>query len=240
MVDEKPRSSANVVSDGKVKPRKFDKVIVGTAILAAVVAAIARAFLFQPFSVSSESMLPNLKPKDYVWVSKWNYGFSHVSTPFIPKSQRGRVGGKPPERGDLVAFKLPRDPRVDYIKRLVGFPGDRIQMVAGRLVINDTPVVYEERGEETFKSADNDAQKVKRLRETLPGGKSYDIYDLATSSIFNDTAVFVVPPKHYFMMGDNRDNSSDSRADPVTQAGVGFVPEENLIGKVMISEKVSN
>jgi signal peptidase I len=240
MADDMQNLSTNVASAGKVKPARFDAVIAGIAIFVAVMAAIARAFLFHPFSVSSESMLPNLKPNDYVWVSKWNYGFSHVSTPFMPKSQRGRVGGKPPQRGDLVAFKLPRDPRVDYIKRLVGLPGDRIQMVAGRLVINDTPIVYKERGEETFQSADNDAQKARRLRETLPGGKSYDIYDLATNSIFDDTAVFVVPPKHYFVMGDNRDNSSDSRADPLTQGGVGFVPEENLIGKVMVSEKVTN
>jgi signal peptidase I len=240
MADDMQNLSTKLVSVGKVKPARFDAGIGGIAICIAVLAAIARAFLFHPFSVSSESMLPNLKPNDYVWVSKWNYGFSHVSTPFIPKSQRGRVGGTPPQRGDLVAFKLPRDPRVDYIKRLVGLPGDRIQMVAGRLVINDTPVVYKERGEETFPSAENDTQKVRRLRETLPGGKGYDIYDLATNSIFDDTALFVVPAGHYFMMGDNRDNSSDSRADPVAQAGVGFVPEENLIGKVMISEKVSN
>ena len=176
-------------------------------------------------------MWPGLVVGDYLWTSKWDYGFSHVSIPFEPKIFKGRILGKEPTRGDVVVFKLPADGKTDYIKRLIGLPGDRIQVVGGQLIINGTPVSHELLQPETIKDQSGNVLSVNRYKETLPNGRSYVTYDLQTNGMFDDTQVFVVPEGHYFMMGDNRDNSTDSRADPILQSGVGFVPAENLVGR---------
>lgn len=202
-----------------------------TIIFALSIAFVLRVFLFQPFNIPSESMRPGLVVGDYLWTSKWDYGFSRMSIPFEPKLFKGRVFGRDPARGDVVVFKLPRDNKTDYIKRLIGLPGDRIQVVGGQLVINGTPVQHDMIEPETITIANGSTPTVTRFRETLPNGRSYITYDQITNGPFDDTQVFVVPEGHYFMMGDNRDDSSDSRADPVLQGGVGFVPAENLVGR---------
>lgn len=202
-----------------------------TIIFALSIAFVLRVFLFQPFNIPSESMRPGLVVGDYLWTSKWDYGFSRMSIPFEPNLFKGRIMANTPERGDVVVFKLPADNKTDYIKRLVGLPGDRIQVVGGQLIINGTPVKHEMIEPETTAVEGNMDATVTRFRETLPNGRSYVTYDLMTNGPFDDTQVFIVPPEHYFMMGDNRDNSSDSRADPILQGGVGFVPAENLVGR---------
>jgi signal peptidase I len=204
---------------------------VKTIVFALSIAFVLRVFLFQPFNIPSESMRPGLVVGDYLWTSKWDYGFSRMSIPFEPKLFKGRIFGRDPERGDVVVFKLPRDNKTDYIKRLIGLPGDRIQVVGGQLVINGTPVPHEMQGTETITEVDGNTPTVTRYLETLPNGRSYITYDKTTDGIFDNTQVFVVPEGNYFMMGDNRDNSSDSRADPILQSGVGFVPAENLVGR---------
>jgi signal peptidase I len=202
-----------------------------TIVIALAIALVLRIFLFQPYNIPSESMRPGLVVGDYLWTSKWDYGYSHVSIPFEPKIFRGRVLERTPTRGDVVVFKLPSDGKKDYIKRLIGLPGDRIQVVGGQLVINGTPVQREELEPETIKDMFGNPSSARRYRETLPNGRTYITYDLISGGIFDDTEVFVVPDGHYFMMGDNRDNSSDSRADPILQDGVGYVPAENLVGR---------
>jgi signal peptidase I len=214
-------------------PPKGDSLVenVKTIFFALTIALVLRVFLFQPFNIPSESMRPGLLVGDYLWTSKWDYGFSRMSIPLEPNIFKGRIFGRDPERGDVVVFKLPRDNKTDYIKRLIGLPGDRIQVVGGQLVINGTPVQHEMIAPETTKVEGSPDATVTRFRETLPNGRSYITYDLVMNGQFDDTQVFVVPEGHYFMMGDNRDNSSDSRADPILQGGVGMVPAENLVGR---------
>jgi signal peptidase I len=224
---------ATATPETSSSPPKGDSLIenVKTIIFALSIAFILRVFLFQPFNIPSESMRPGLVVGDYLWTSKWDYGFSRMSIPFEPQLFKGRIFGRDPERGDVVVFKLPRDNKTDYIKRLIGLPGDRIQVVGGQLVINGTPVKHEMMEAETITEVTGNTPTVTRFRETLPNGRSYITYDMTTEGIFDNTQVFVVPEGHYFMMGDNRDNSSDSRADPILQGGVGFVPAENLVGR---------
>jgi signal peptidase I len=213
-------------------PPQGDSLIenIKTILFALSIALVLRIFLFQPFNIPSESMRPGLVVGDYLWTSKWDYGFSRMSIPLEPKLFKGRIFGRDPERGDVVVFKLPLDNKTDYIKRLIGLPGDRIQVIGGQLIINGTPVKQEMLGVETITDQRGDTPTVTKFRETLPNGRSYVTYDLAQTQVDN-TQVFIVPAGNYFMMGDNRDNSLDSRADPVLQNGVGFVPAENLVGR---------
>jgi signal peptidase I len=205
--------------------------IIKTIFFALLIALILRIFLFQPFTIPSASMEPNLYEGDYIVVSKWSYGYSKHSIPLSPNLFQGRIMDRAPQRGDIVVFKLPRDNKTDYIKRLIGLPGDRIQMIANRLHINGQPVddvvVSQSQIEDVF-----GPRPVTRLRETLPGGKSFSIQDFGPGGEVDDTGVYIVPAGHYFMMGDNRDNSVDSRYDQ--NSGVGLVPAENLIGKAEI------
>jgi len=187
-----------------------------------VAAMVIRSFLFQPFSIPSSSMTPTLQEGDYLFVAKTAYGYSRYSVSFNLLPVEGRVFGAEPKRGDVVVFKFPSDPSVDYIQRIVGLPGERIQMVDGVLHINDVAVGLQDAG--TFSYEGN---PVKLQRETLPEGVSHFVLDLADNSIGDSTRVFEVPEGHYFMMGDNRDNASDSRFT------VGFVPYENLVGKAV-------
>lgn len=208
--------------------------IIKTVFYALIIALLLRIFVFQPFSIPSESMRPGLIVGDYLFVSKWDYGISNASIPFQPKIIKGRLFDKGLTRGDVVVFKLPRDNKTDYIKRVIGLPGDKIQVTGGHLIINGKPVNREALPPENIYDSYGQHITTNRWRETLPNGKSYITYDYFEQGDFDNTRVFEVPANHYFMMGDNRDNSSDSRADPITQGGVGYVPEENIVGKARI------
>ena len=202
---------------------------VRVVINALIIALVIRTLLFQPFNIPSESMKATLLVGDYLFVSKYSYGYTHYSLPFSPRLFSGRIFGSALKRGDVVVFRLPRDDSVDYIKRVVGLPGDKIQMIDGVLNINGTPV-KRERVEDYVSDEDGVAQRVKQYRETLPNGVSYVTMDLTDNGFLDNTQVYTVPPNHYFMMGDNRDNSTDSRV----LSQVGYVPYENIIGKAQI------
>ncbi len=218
--------------------------LVKIVVFALVVSFGLRSFVVEPFNIPSESMLPTLMIGDYLFVSKYPYGYSRHSFVFSPKIFRGRILGHQPERGDVIVFKLPRDNRTDYIKRLIGLPGDRIQMVGGQLYINGKPVRRERvddflvrvspynRCPAFMQEHDSEGRawcRYPQYRETLPNGVSYMTLDIDPQGPADDTRVFTVPDGHYFMMGDNRDNSADSRRP--RSIGVGYVPFENLVGR---------
>jgi signal peptidase I len=207
--------------------------ILKTVFWALVIALFLRVLLFQPFTIPSASMEPNLYEGDYVVVTKFSYGYSRHSIPFSPPIFKGRIFSKAPQRGDIAVFKTPRDNHTDLIKRVIGLPGDRIQMKQGLLYINDKqvprvqlPSVREDVGEGYIR-------EVARFQETLPNGKSYVTQDFGPDGQLDNTDVYTVPPGDYFMMGDNRDNSADSRVPPEA-GGVGYLPAENLVGRAQI------
>ena len=200
----------------------------------ALIFLVVRIFLFQPFTIPSASMEPTVMTGDYLIISKFAYGFSRHSIPFSPPLFKGRLFDRLPHRGDIVVFKLPRDGRTDYIKRLIGLPGDRIQMKAGVLYLNGAPVPRQALAPVVQPGPMGLDQQVLRFRETLPDGKSYvtNAFGTGADGEVDNTDVYVVPQKNYFFMGDNRDNSADSRYPEAI--GVGYVPEENLVGKAEI------
>ena len=201
---------------------------ISVIVQALLLALVIRTFLFQPFSIPSGSMRPTLLEGDYLFVTKWAYGYSRYSLPFGPPIFSGRIWASEPERGDVVVFKFPPNPSLDYIKRVIGLPGDRIQMRDGQLFINGEAIPREKVGQIDNPDITEVDRPVDVYRETLPNGVSYDTLDLTSNSIGDNTREFVVPEGHYFMMGDNRDNSADSRFS------VGFVPAENLVGRANI------
>ena len=201
---------------------------------ALLIALVVRTFLFQPFNIPSGSMIPTLLVGDFLFVSKYSYGFSKYSFPLGPNLFKGRVFASPPKQGDVVVFKLPRDDSTDYIKRVIGLPGDTIQMKEGRLYINDKLVLREPIAQFRTEDQFNHETDVPTYRETLPDGVTHTIIEIQGDKGYTDnTDVYKVPPNSYFMMGDNRDNSTDSRISP-EQGGVGYVPFENLIGRAEI------
>ena len=201
---------------------------------ALLIALIVRTVLFQPFNIPSGSLIPTLLIGDYLFVSKYSYGYSRFSMPFAPDLWSGRIWASPPKRGDIAVFKLPRDGQTDYIKRVIGLPGDKIQMIDGRLYINGQIVPREAAPKIRTTDAYGQQAEVPTYRETLPGGVTHLIIERdGDTGFYDNTGVYEVPPGNYFMMGDNRDNSTDSRVPP-EQGGVGFVPFENFVGRAEV------
>jgi signal peptidase I len=205
--------------------------VIRTVIYALVIALAIRTLAYEPFSVPSESMLPTLLVGDYFFVSKYSYGYSKHSLPFSPDLFSGRVMEGVPQRGDIAVFKTPADNQTDFVKRIIGLPGDTIQMREGTLYVNGEEARRERVGD--FRQVDifGNVKLVPQYRETLPNGVSYMVLDIRTTPQDN-TGVFAVKPGHYFAMGDNRDNSQDSRFNSL--GAVGQIPAENLVGRAEI------
>jgi signal peptidase I len=202
------------------------KIIVHALLLALVV----RVFFYQPFNIPSGSMKSTLLVGDYLFVSKLSYGYSRYSFPFGIPAFSGRWFGAEPKRGDVAVFKLPRDNSTDYIKRVIGLPGDEIVVRRGVLFINGTEVPKRAIGEFLDVEDNGIAKKIALFEETLPNGVKYKVLDEESNGYFDNVGPYKVPARHYFMMGDNRDNSTDSRAS----SQVGYVPYENFVGRAEI------
>ena len=217
-----------------------------------VFALVLRSFIVAPFMIPSGSMLPKMMIGDYLFVAKWPYGYSRYSLPFGLGSFEGRIFGNSPERGDVVVFRYPGGGSDDYVKRLIGLPGDHIAMEDGQILLNGEPVpqvriadwlmpvtpnsacryVAEEAGREPVVQGGQTYCRYERYHETLPGGRSYDVLDQWAGEA-DDIESFQVPEGHYFMLGDNRDDSADSRFT-VAEGGVGLLPAEQLVGEAQI------
>ena len=248
---EAPDGPATEVPEtAPVKPAKKEDSFPVFVLKLAIAVVLFRSFVFAPFYIPSESMLPRLLNGDYLLLAKWPYGFSRRSLPFgVPLLPETRVLASDPERGDVVVFKAPAHFEEDWIKRVIGLPGDTVQMKNGQLWLNNaaipkvrvadfevavSPNTRCYSSQFTAKRADgSDVCRYPRFTETLPGGKSYDVLDLNTNSK-DTTDPVVVPEGTVFMMGDNRDNSEDSRypADPA--GGIGLVPIDNLLGRATV------
>ena len=201
-----------------------------TIAYAVVIALAVRTVAYEPFNIPSESMVPTLLVGDYLFVSKYSYGYSRHSLPLSLPLIPGRIFMSEPDRGDIAVFKLPSDNKTDYIKRIVGLPGDRIQVRNGRLFINDKMI--ERRKVEDFVASDPLGRivRIPQYLEILPNGREHRILEMSDEEQLDNTPVYTVPQGHYFAMGDNRDNSLDSRVE----SGVGFVPAENLVGRAEV------
>ena len=199
-----------------------------TFLWALLCAMILRSFLFEPFHIPSSSMYPNLLIGDYIFVNKYTYGYSRYSFPLGLDLFDGRIFKNAPQRGDVTVFRLPSQPSINYVKRLVGLPGDRIQMRDGTLFINDQEIIKTFNGE-AFELENNKKVNFQKYSEILPNGKKINTYNREMTPQDN-TGIYIVPEGHYFLMGDNRDDSQDSRFLNF----VGYVPEQNLVGRASI------
>ena len=200
-----------------------------TIFYALIIALIIRSFLFQPFYIPSSSMEPNLLIGDRLFVSKYSYGYSRHSLPFSPKIYSKRILGKKPKRGDVIVFKTPADNRTDYIKRLIGIPGDVIQIINKDLYLNGVKIKKKKIETPLNITCGNQILDADFFEETLPNGKRYiAAYRKIGTMISSDE--FIIPKDHYFFMGDNRDCSKDSRF----LSSVGYVNSNNLVGKAQL------
>ncbi len=215
--------------DQKAAKKKKDdgwKAFIKTFALAAVFAITIRSFLYEPFHIPSSSMKPGLLIGDYIFVSKMSYGYSKYSFPFSSFNLfNGRFLEDKPKRGDPAVFRLPSNPKINYIKRIVGIPGDQIKMYDGKLYINNKPIIKTY----TQNFIDDDKTQIPIFKENI-GGKEFLTLDQYKDTPQDNTGIYQVPPNHYFVMGDNRDNSQDSRF----QSQVGFIPKDNLVGRATL------
>jgi signal peptidase I len=198
-----------------------------TIVYAVLIALVVRTVAYEPFNIPSGSMVPTLLVGDYLFVSKFSYGYSRYSLPLGLPLFSGRIFFHSPERGDVLVFKLPTDNSTDYIKRVIGLPGDHIQMKNGILNINGQPVPRRRIEDYVYQEGNGAVIPLAQYIETLPNGVQHRIIEMSDNGPLDNTQEYVVPPGDYFMMGDNRDNSQDSRV----LSAVGYVPAENLIGK---------
>ncbi len=209
------------------KPKEKDDAVelLKAMAFAAAIALVIRSFLFEPFNIPSGSMFPSLLVGDYLFVKKWTYGYSQYSFPLDAVPMQGRIMAGTPQRGDVAVFRQPKREGVDYIKRIIGLPGDKIQVTEGRLYINGTMVPRQNEGTETYETEGRPFQFTRYI-ETLPNGVKHFIYEISDHESLDNTPEFTVPEGHYFAMGDNRDQSLDSRVEQE----LGPVPAKNLIG----------
>lgn len=226
VVEDAVTETATVENDEKSAIKDEWSDIIKTVAIALIITLVFRTLFFQPFTIPSASMEPNLYEGDYIVVRKWDYGYSKHSIQFSPPVISGRIFEKQAKRGDIVVFKLPSNTKVDYIKRVIGLPGDRVQVKNGQVFINDQPVTTIDKGPIsagiTYATQGADIQE-----EQLPDGADHLTQNLEDNKPeADDTQEFTVPEGQYFVMGDNRDNSTDSRF-------WGFVPEQNLVGKAV-------
>jgi signal peptidase I len=261
-----PESRAGPASTSTAKPAKAPKVkkeetwwgTIRFLLYLFVGAVLIRSFLFAPFSIPSGSMMPNLMIGDYLFVAKWPYGYSRYSFPFAPFGFDGRVLGGAPERGDVIVFRHPGPDNEDYVKRVIGLPGDTIAVRGGVVVLNGQPLPRQQvepfdmpvspnsecrqvRGvtrQETWTRLETGADGTRhciymRFRETLPGGRSYEVLDQTAESEGDVYGPITVPQGQLFVMGDNRDDSMDSRF-PIERKGVGLLPIENVLGRALV------
>ena len=199
---------------------------VKTLIYALIIALIIRSFLIQPFYIPSSSMEPNLLVGDRIFVTKYSYGYSKHSLPFSPPIFKGRFNFMEPSRGDVVVFKTPSDNRTDYIKRLIGLPGDNIQFINSNLFLNNSEIIKSRISKKDTIFCGKKEIDVFTFEEVLPNGKKYKTVYLKNFT-FQNSDKFIVPESHYFFLGDNRDCSKDSRF----LSSVGYVHKDNLVGK---------
>lgn len=197
-----------------------------TVFLAILIALLIRSLFLEPFRIPSGSMYPTLRVGDYLFVSKYTYGYSRYSFPAGLPLFKGRIWYSSPQRGDVVVFRFPKNPSTDFIKRIIGLPGDKVQVKEGRLYINDTVVAREPMSRYIVDEYVDVPEFYHQYKETLPEGKEHRIIEISDNErLVDNTDEFVVPEDSFFVMGDNRDRSDDSRIS------VGFVPKENLVGK---------
>ena len=222
---KKKKSQSLKFDRTKLTPREKIKKNFFSLFYAIIAAFFIRSFFFEPFSIPSGSMYPNLKVGDYLFVSKYSYGFSKHSLPFSMPIIPGRLFYKEPKRGDIVVFKTPEDNKTDYIKRIIGLPGDTIKIEDNIIIIKGKSISTEKIGDEKYKFFD-----VELIRETLDNNIYYDVYEFKKSVTFlntNDYEEIIIPKDFFFVLGDNRDNSQDSRF-------IGLIPKNNLVGRAVV------
>ena len=202
-----------------------------TVVYALVIAAVIRSFLFEPFSIPSGSMMPTLLVGDYLFVSKYAYGYSRFSFPFSLPLFSGRIFERMPKQGDVIVFRLPSDTSTDYVKRVIGLPGDRVQVINGILHVNGKAVERTLVGDfKADRGGFGQPRRYLEYRETLPNGVQHLILEISDDAPMDSTDVYTVPDGTVFVMGDNRDSSRDSRF----LADVGYIPVENIVGRAEI------
>jgi len=209
--------------------KKFFIENIKTLLYALIIALFIRSFLIQPFYIPSSSMEPNLLVGDRLFVTKYSYGYSKHSFPFSPPIFNGRIFSNEPKRGDVVVFKTPADNRTDYIKRLIGLPGDKIQFIDKNLYLNNSEILKSKIPNKSNIHCGKNTIDVITFEELLPNSKKYNTVYFTNFS-FKDSDLFIVPPDHYFFLGDNRDCSKDSRF----LSSVGYVHKNNLVGKAQL------